>query len=411
MYTIIKKLFIFARTIILISTIHAAGTNTASTTSATINMPSPLHFASIETTGSMIPSAPKVSSKSYILVDANSNQLLAEKNSNEILSPASLTKVMTMYIASNAIKNHQISLEDQVFISRHAWEAEGARMFVKQGSKVKLSDIINGIVVASGNDATIALAEHIAGSEESFAEIMNKTANKLGMKNTHFMNATGLPNKEHYSTAQDLAVLAAAVITEHPDTLPLYKQKWIKYNNIRQPNRNRMLWANPKVDGMKTGHTEDAGYCLIASASQEDMRLINVQLGAPSDAARTTNTQAILNWGMRFFNTKLLQQAGAKYNNIRVAGGVNNYSDFGTKENLYITVPQDQAKNITVTADSGDLIKAPISKNTNYGNITVKINDRVITTKPMIALEDNPVGSWWKQSKDSVAIFMQRTFA
>jgi serine-type D-Ala-D-Ala carboxypeptidase (penicillin-binding protein 5/6) len=407
MNTIIKKLFILISTIALISTAQA---NTTAVTSATADATTP-NFISIDTTSSMIPSAPKVSSKSYILIDANSNQILAEKNANEILPPASLTKVMTMYIAENAIKNHQISLDEQVFISQHAWEAEGARMFVKQGSRVKLSDIINGIVVASGNDATVALAEHIAGSEESFAEIMNKAANKLGMKNSHFMNATGLPHKEHYSTAQDLAILAAAVIKEQPETLPIYKQKWIKYNNIKQPNRNRMLWANPKVDGMKTGHTEDAGYCLIASASQEDMRLINVQLGAPSDAARTTNTQAILNWGMRFFKTKLLQRSETKYSSIRVAGGVNNYSDFGTKEDLYITIPQDQEKNITVSADSGELIKAPISKNTNYGNITVKINDHIITTKPMIALQDNPLGGWWKQSKDSVAIFWQHIFA
>ena len=397
MNTIIKQLSTFAKIIALTSIAYATEI--------------PAHFASIDTTDSMIPSAPKVSSKSYILVDAHSNQLLAEKNANEILPPASLTKVMTMYIAENAIKNHQISLDDEVFISRHAWEAEGARMFVKQGSKVKLSDIINGIVVASGNDATIALAEHIAGSEESFAEIMNKTAKKLGMTNSHFMNPTGLPNKDHYSTAQDLAILAAAVINEQPSTLHIYKQKWIKYNNIKQPNRNRMLWTNPKVDGMKTGHTEDAGYCLIASAVQEDMRLINVQLGAPSDAARTSNTQAILNWGMRFFKTKLLQQAATKYSSVRIAGGTNDYSDFGIKENLYITIPQDQEKNITVTASNSDLIKAPILKDTSYGSITVKVKDHTVTTRPMIALQDNPLGSWWKQGKDRAAIFWQNIFA
>lgn len=368
------------------------------------------NFTSIDTTDSMIPSAPKVSSKSYILVDAHSNQVLSEKNSNEILPPASLTKVMTMYIAENAIKNQQISLDDEVFISKHAWGAEGARMFVKQGSRVKLSDIINGIVVASGNDATIALAEHIAGSEESFAEIMNKTAKKLGMENSHFVNATGLPNKDHYSTAKDLAILATAVITEQPQTLDIYKQKWIKYNNIKQPNRNRMLWANPKVDGMKTGHTDEAGYCLIASATQDDMRLVNVQLGSPTDASRTSNTQAILNWGMRFFKTKLLQTANTKYNSVRIAGGTNDYSDFGIQESLYITIPQDEEKNITVTASNSNLIKAPILKDASYGNLTVKIKDRLITTRPMVALQDNPTGSWWKQAKDSAEIFWQNLF-
>ena len=239
---------------------------------------------------SLIPSPPQVSSKASILVESNSNQVLAEKNSNKKMPPASLTKIMTIYVVSEALKNGQIKSSDKVVVSKKAWQAEGSRMFLNQGSTVDLEKLINGVVIASGNDATIALAEYVAGSEESFAEMMNLTAEKLGMKNSHFVNATGLPNPEHYSTAKDLSILARAVIKDFPEEYHIYKQKWIEYNHIKQPNRNRLLWRNNKVDGIKTGHTDEAGFCLIASAQDDKMRLINVQLGSPSDSARTSST-------------------------------------------------------------------------------------------------------------------------
>ena len=357
---------------------------------------------------SLIPSPPQVSSKSYILIEANSNKVLAEKESEKRMPPASLTKVMSMYVASEALKNGQISLKDKVTISKKAWQAEGARMFLNQGSTVTLEKLIDGVVIASGNDATIALAEHIAGSEDSFAEMMNMTAKKLGMESSHFINATGLPNKDHYSTAKDLSILARAVINDFPEEYHIYKQKWIEYNHIKQPNRNRLLWRNNKVDGIKTGHTEEAGYCLIAAAVNDEMRLINVQLGSPSDSARTNNTQALLTWGMRFFETKLIEDKTHNIANLRTWGGSDKYTPVGLAENLYVTVPKGSAARTTVMNNLGKSINAPISDNQELGQLLVKIDGDVIASSPVFSKKANEPGSIWQRSGDYVGWLWQK---
>lgn len=351
----------------------------------------------------LIPAAPQINSKAYILLDINSDQILGEKNSQEKLAPASLTKVMSMYIVSSALKNKQITMDDSVHVSTKAWKSEGARMFIKQGSDVKLSEIINGIIIASGNDATVAIAEHIAGSEEAFAELMNATASQLGMHNSHFVNATGMPHKNHYSTAADLAILAKAIIKDFPELYHLYKQKWFKYNNIKQPNRNRLLWRNNKVDGLKTGHTDEAGYCLIASAKDGEMRLVNVQLGAPSDSARTNNTQSLLTWGMRFFETKLVQNKLQEADQLRVWGGKYKNTPLGVMDDLYVTIAKGKAAQIKTTTQLLDNAVAPIKTGTQYGNLAVSINNKTLKTLPLHTLAENEKGSIVRRVNDQVA--------
>ncbi|MEE3003018.1 MAG: D-alanyl-D-alanine carboxypeptidase family protein [Pseudomonadota bacterium] len=360
---------------------------------------------------SLIPSAPQENAKAYILIEANSNQVLAEKDSEKIMPPASLTKVMSMYVASEALKNGQIHLEDKVRVSKKAWQAEGARMFLNHGSRVEVEKLINGIVIASGNDATTALAEHIAGSEESFAEMMNITAERLGMHNSHFVNATGLPHKNHYTTAKDLAILAKAVINDFPEEYHIYKQKWIEYNHIKQPNRNRLLWRNDKVDGMKTGHTDEAGYCLIAAAKDGDMRLINVQLGAPSDAVRTNNTQALLTWAMRFYETQLVQSSTNEVEKARTWGGVEKYTPVGVKKDLYVTIPKGQAKNTKLVSKISTETNAPIENGQELGEVEVSIGGSIISKQPLYSLISNEQGNIWRRSTDYIGKMWQNIFA
>ena len=362
-------------------------------------------------TNAMIPSAPRINAKSYILIDANSKQILAEKNAKSLFPPASLTKVMTMYVAQEALKNKQISLDDNVFVSKKSWGAEGSRMFLKQGSTVTLMDIFKGIAIDSGNDAAIAIAEHIAGSEDSFVEMMNKTAKNIGMNNTIFTNATGLPNPKLHTSATDLAILATNVIDESNDILNLYKQKTFTYNKIKQNNRNKMLWLNPEVDGLKTGHTSDAGYCLITTLKHNNMRLISVVLGAPSDNARISGTQSLMNWATRFFDTKLIAKKGSVVTNSRVYGGQENYTNLTVGQNLYATLPTDQFKKITIDTNIDSNIKSPIIKNQKYGHIKVSIGDATIKSLPLTALHNNPDGSYFKQAKDNVALYWNSTFS
>ena len=359
----------------------------------------------------LVPSAPQVNSKSYILIEANSKQVLAEKNSNERMAPASLTKIMTMYIVSNALKTKQISMDDDVYVSTKAWQTEGAKMFIKQGSKVKLKDIVNGIVVASGNDASIAIAEHIAGSEKAFAELMNITAKKLGMNDSNFVHATGLPDKNHYTTAKDLAILSSALINDFPEYYYLYKQKWFTYNKIKQPNRNRLLWRNEYVDGIKTGHTDEAGYCLIAAAKKDNMRLITVQMGAPSDSARTNNTQAILTWATRFYETTLQHRSLKKVAKVRIWKGKYPFSPLGIEKDLYVTVPKGQSSNIKMETKIEDINYAPTSMDKSYGTLIVKLNDEALKTFELHALAPNPEGNILQRMSDTVKIYWHKIVA
>ncbi|KZZ19603.1 D-alanyl-D-alanine carboxypeptidase, partial [Oleiphilus sp. HI0080] len=258
----------------------------------------------------LIPAPPQVGASSYVLMDATTGEIIIEENANESLPPASLTKMMTAYIVESEIAQGNVSLTDEVPVSVKAWRTGGSKMFIKEGTKVLLEDLLKGVIIQSGNDASIALAEYLAGSEEAFADIMNQQAIQLGMTGSNFMNATGLPSDSHYSTAHDMALLAKAIIQHYPEQYAVYKEKYFTYNNIRQPNRNRLLWRDKSVDGLKTGHTEEAGYCLVSSAKRDDMRLISVVMGTSSEEARVKETQKLLNYGFRYYETTPLYTAG-----------------------------------------------------------------------------------------------------
>ena len=274
-------------------------------------------------TPAVAPTPPAIAANAYLLLDFSSNKVLAEKNSTVKVEPASLTKIMTMYIIDSEIKAGKIKTSDEVIISKNAWKATGTRMFVQVGTAVKVEDLIRGIIIQSGNDASVAMAEHIAGSEQVFADLMNQYAKLLGMQDSHFVNATGLPDKEHITTAQDMAILARAIIKNFPETYKLYSEKEFTYNGIKQTNRNKLLWRNSLVDGIKTGHTDSAGYCLVAAAKDSnDMRLISVVMGTKSDNSRTEEANKLLNWGFRFYETHLVRKQGDSLQEANIWGGV-----------------------------------------------------------------------------------------
>lgn len=357
------------------------------------------------------PSAPNIQGTGYILMDATSGKILAEQNSNERMPPASLTKLMSMYIISGALKSGQLKLDDKVLISTKAWKTEGSRMFVKAGDEVPVHDLIQGVIVESGNDATVALAEHIAGTEEAFVEMMNQQAKALGMDNSHFIDSTGLPNPDHYSTAHDLAILSQAYIKNFPEDYSYYSEKWFTYNGIKQPNRNRLLWRFQYADGLKTGHTSEAGYCLVASAKKDGMRLISVVLGEPSDSARTEDSMRLLNYGFRFFETHKLYSANTPIVKARIWQGVKTEIPMGLREDLYVTVPSGQYKKLVASLVLNNPLKAPITKGQNYGTLNLTLNSQVVTSKPLVALEDNPKGGFFRRATDAIKFNINKYFS
>lgn len=357
----------------------------------------------------LIPPAPNLNLSGYALMDANSGQIIGSKNLDTRLEPASLTKLMTLYIAATALKTGQIHLEDQVRVSENAWKTGGSRMFIKVGSLVPVKDLIQGIVVASGNDATTALAEFIGGTQDSFVNLMNQTAQRLGMNNTHYADPSGLPLPGHYSTPHDLALLARAIIKDYPEYYEWYKQKWITYNNIKQPNRDRLLWRDPTVDGLKTGHTEGAGYCLISSAQRDGMRLIAVVMGAPNDSGRANDSQGLLNYGFRFYRSHKIYDANQALVQPRTYLGKHKTSSLGLARDLYVTTPVGQSKNIQITVTLNDKrLKAPIVKNDSYGHVNVLINGNLVNTESLIALQDNPTGGFFTRMIDHVIYAVKR---
>jgi len=346
-------------------------------------------IAAAATPAGMVPSPPDFDVKSYILIDANSGYVIAEKNSNERVSPASLTKVMTLYLTANALRNGKIHLNDQIVVSENAWRTGGSRMFIQVGTNVSIQDLIKGMVVASGNDATVAMAEHLAGTEQSFLDLMNQTAKSLKMDGTNYSDSNGKLDN-NYSTASDLATLSKAWILNFPEYYPWFKEKWFTYNKIKQPNRNRLLWRDASVDGIKTGRTDEAGYCLIASALRSGMRLISVVMGAKNDAGRTNHSQALLNYGYRFFETRKLFAANTSLAAPKVLLGKENTSALGLQEDLYITLPVGQDKNLKAKALINERLKAPIAKGKVCGTLNILSGDKIIATRLLIALQDNP---------------------
>lgn len=345
----------------------------------------------------LIPSSPNLKATAWILIDANSGEVLAEHNADKRLPPASLTKMMTSYLVEKEINQGNLSKDDQVKVSIKAWKMGGSKMFIREGTYVSTSDLLKGVIIQSGNDASVALAEHLAGDEESFAQLMNSQAKLLGMENTNFKNSTGLPQQDHYSTARDLALLSQKKILNYPDHYALYSQKEFTYNNIKQPNRNRLLWRDPSVDGLKTGHTDEAGYCLAASAERDGMRLISVVLGAVNEESRAQETQKLLNYGFRFYETTQLFNKFTNLQTTQVWQGQQNTLEVGLAENLLVTLPKGQVEKITYQLNLPSNLKAPITSGKQLGMLEVKLNNQIIASQPLIALENIEQAGFFKR--------------
>lgn len=357
---------------------------------------------------SIIPSAPTVDAKAYILMDANTGAILASKDMDTQLPPASLTKLMTLYQVASALKANRIHLNDRITVSEKAWRTGGSKMFIKVGDQVPLTDLIQGIAVVSGNDACVAVAEQLAGTEDSFAELMNHSAKLLGMSNTHYTDATGLPNPNHYTSARDLALLTKAIINQYPEYYHWYSQKEFFYNGIRQPNRDILLWRDPSIEGMKTGHTDDAGYCLVSTASRNGMRLISVVLGSSSTRNRADASLALLNFGFRFYETKKIFTANVPIKQQPVWFGKTNTVPLGVTNTLYVTLPTGQTDKIKTAITVNNDIKAPISKDQQLGTINLTLNDKPYLTKPLVALQAVPEGGFFSRMKDHVTFMFHR---
>ena len=359
---------------------------------------------------SLIAKPPQIAASGYILMDAASGQVLVAHNADEQLPPASLTKMMTAYVADHELERGNISLKDQVLVSVKAWRTGGSRMFIREGTSVSVEDLLKGIIIASGNDASVALAEHIAGSEESFADLMNRHADRLGMNTTRFRNATGLPADAHFSSARDMATLALAIINDFPEHYALYAEKSYTYNNITQQNRNLLLWRDASVDGLKTGHTEEAGYCLVASAKQANQRLISVVMGANSEQARAVETQKLLTWGFRFFETYHAYSAGDVLSQVRVWMGQSNQLDIGPLTDLVMTIPRDSQKDLKAEMKVHPDIRAPIRKGDTLGNVVITLNDEVLLDRPLVALNDVEQAGFFKRLWHSIQLFFRGLF-
>ncbi len=353
------------------------------------------------------PAPPIIGAKSYLVIDNKTGHELASLDPDAPLAPASLTKIMTTYVVFHALHQGQVQLEDEVTISEKAWRTEGSRMFVEVGTRVSIQDLLLGMIVQSGNDASVALAEHIAGTESVFAELMNQYAAKLGMHSSHFINATGLPAEGHTTTARDLATLARAMITEFPDYYAWHSVKEFTYNDIKQSNRNSLLWRDASVDGLKTGHTEDAGYCLVSSAERGNMRIVAVVLGTSSTKARTDGSQALLNYGFRFFETRLLYKAGEEVTTARVWKSANENSRLGVLEDLYITVRRGAYDQLESTLDIPAIVEAPVAAGQPVAELKIKLGEEEVLSEPLRALDDNPTGSFWQRTRDSVSLWFE----
>ncbi|MCK4607976.1 MAG: D-alanyl-D-alanine carboxypeptidase [Gammaproteobacteria bacterium] len=399
----IKQLLLPLLSFVLISSAMAK-TNAEATT--TVALPTP----TVAATPTLTPAPPELNAKGYVLLDANSGHIIAEKNASTHMPPASLTKLMTLYIIADSIHNNQINLDDKVKISNKAWHMGGSRMFVRAGSKVPIKDLIQGIIVASGNDATFAMAQYIGGTEPAFVSMMNQTAASLGMNNTHYSDSNGLPTKNHYSSPEDLAILARAWILNFPEYYPWFKQKWITYNKIKQPNRNRLLWRDPSVDGLKTGHTDAAGYCLIASAERNGMRLISVVMGTPTDSSRADDSEALLNYGFRFYESHKLYDANTPLTTPRIWFGKTEKIGFGLTKPLYITIPKGQYKKVKATISLSNTLKAPIKKGQSYGSVKITLSGKPIASEPLVALQDDPEAGFWSRSIDHVSLLFHSWF-
>lgn len=362
-----------------------------------------LHAQATETT----PTPPVVAAKAYILLDANSGRVLAEQNADERLEPASLTKIMTAYIVFQELSKGTLHLDDMATISLKAAKQEGSRMFAEPESSVAIENLLKGMIVASGNDASVALAERISGEESAFAEIMNQNATRLGMSNTHFMNSMGLPSPGHYASARDIATLARAMINEFPEYYKWHSIREFTFNKIKQPNRNRLLWKDATVDGVKTGHTEGAGYCLVASAVRDNMRLISVVMGTKSDQARASTNGELLNYGFRNFETRALYKAHEKLTEARVWKGSESLVPAGLKQDFYVTFPRNQYDLLTASMEVSNKNVAPVNAGDKLGEVKVTQSNEIIARQDLVALETIERGGIFKRLFDEIAMMIK----
>ncbi|NOR41143.1 MAG: serine-type D-Ala-D-Ala carboxypeptidase [Gammaproteobacteria bacterium] len=363
--------------------------------------------SSLQAAALPIPKPPSTGAKAFIIQDFESGRVLAENNSDKSVEPASITKLMTAYVIFNELQAGNIALTDIVTISEKAWRTQGSRMFVEVGKQVSVEDLLQGMIIQSGNDATVALAEFIAGSEETFAALMNKHAEEIGLTGSHFLNSTGLPDTDHYMTAKDIAHLAALVITKYPEYYHWYSQKEFTFNDITQYNRNKLLWRDDSVDGLKTGYTESAGYCLVTSAKKDNMRLITVVLGTGSANARVDASQALLSYGFRFFETHKLYDAGTQLTSSRVWKGSREIIPLGLDETLYVTIPRGQYKALDASMSIDNRIVAPVSEGQSFGAVLVKLGDDVIADQPLVSLQNISEGSFWQRISDEALLYFE----
>ncbi|WP_292756139.1 D-alanyl-D-alanine carboxypeptidase family protein [Methylophaga sp. UBA2689] len=352
------------------------------------------------------PTAPSIAGTAHILQDYDSGHILMSENADERLPPASITKLMTSYVVSQEIHDGNIKLDDEVLISEKAWRMIGSRSFIEVNTKVTVEALLRGMIVQSGNDAAVALAEHVAGSEEVFAQMMNQYAQKLGMVNTNYQNATGLPGAEHYTTAHDIAILSAALIRDFPEHYQWYAEKEYTYNGITQHNRNKLLWRDNTVDGLKTGHTEEAGYCLSASAKRDGMRLIAVVLGTASENARAQEIQKMFNFGFRFFETHQLYAADEAITQTKVWKGQTDQLNLGLAQPLSITVPRGRYKDLQASTNIQQPVVAPVAKGSELGEVEIRLGDEVVATRMLVAVDEVEKGSWWRRILDSLLMLI-----
>ena len=354
-----------------------------------------------------VPEPPMVAASGHMLIDFDSKRVLSEENPNKRLEPASLTKIMTAYTVFRELRAGNLSRDDMALVSERAWKTGGSRMFIEVGKQVSVNDLIHGMVIQSGNDACVALAEHIAGSEEAFAGLMNEHAARLGMHDTNFTNATGLPHKDHYTTPSDIIKVTSATIEEFPEYYPLYAKKEFTFNNIRQHNRNKLLWRDESVDGVKTGHTEAAGYCLVSSAKRGDMRLMVAVMGTESEEARARESLSLLNYGFRFYETHKLYSAGDSIRTSRVWKGESESVELGVQEDLAITVPRGRYDELDATTKINRLIEAPVNLGQSLGRIVITLDGEELVSVPLVALQQIEEAGFIGSIVDSVLMLFE----
>jgi D-alanyl-D-alanine carboxypeptidase (penicillin-binding protein 5/6) len=352
-----------------------------------------------------IPTAPAVDARAYILVDFRTDKSLAAKNATERMEPASLTKLMTAYIVFQELAAGKLKLDEPIVVSERAWRSEGSRTFIELGKPVPVQVLILGMIVQSGNDATIALAERVAGTEETFVQLMNSNAARLGLVGTHFENSSGLPSPQHFTTARDMSLLASAMIRDFPQYYKWYSVREFEYNGIKQQNRNGLLERDPSVDGLKTGHTDSAGYCLVTSALRDGMRLVSVVLGSASMKERENASAALINYGFTFYDTQLVVRAAAKQATATVWKGQSSSVDLGAQRDLYLTLPRGQAGDIKTSVDINPRLIAPLGTEMRIGNLHVRVAGHEVTTVPLHPLRAVAAGGWWRHLIDTVRLW------